>query len=171
MEPVTWGFIGTLFGAFIGAAASVLTTYIAAQNTRQMKKDEMDLERQESSRKFQLNNFTELQNALAEFLGLTHKVHLEVGRATIENKSLEDVLINLDEKLNQDILRMHRQLSILNARILDDKLRENVESLRQEMFNTQMAQNYDQSLSSMNKAKEKYAEVIKEIGVHFRAYQ
>lgn len=39
MEPLTWGFIGTLIGAIVGASASIFTTYINARNSSKIQEN------------------------------------------------------------------------------------------------------------------------------------
>ncbi|OXA93799.1 hypothetical protein [Flavobacterium hercynium] len=69
MDPLTWGFIGTLIGTVVGASATILTTII---NTRNVSRKQNKLEiykRQEIFREFQRDNYLKIQKAPIKPLG------------------------------------------------------------------------------------------------------
>ena len=77
MEPVTWGFLGTIVGTIVGASASIITTLITGRYSIKLQKDAISHERNERAREFQRNNLLELQNVLSSHMRLVTRAHLE----------------------------------------------------------------------------------------------
>ena len=77
MEPLTWGFIGTLVGTLVGAAASIITTHINARNAIKIQNDLENYKRQEIFREFQRDNYLKLQETFLKALRLVSLLHLE----------------------------------------------------------------------------------------------
>ena len=64
MNPESWGFIGTLIGAIVGASASILTTKINSKNAIKIQEEIERNTRKERFRNFQRDNILELQETL-----------------------------------------------------------------------------------------------------------
>jgi hypothetical protein len=109
MDAATWGFIGTLAGAVIGATASICTTLVSSWNASRLQQNADYLERIERARAFQRDNLLALQDSLQDAMRLAARAHLEDAVAANFGKSM------LSEEVNQNILLSNRKLSILTA--------------------------------------------------------
>jgi gas vesicle protein len=167
MEPVTWGFIGTLVGAVVGASASIFTTLITGWNSRKLQKEAAVFERSERAREFQRNNLLELQDALTSGMRLIGRAHLEDVESF--RKSKDDARRTfLTEELNQELLISSRNLAILTERIADDSLRESIKALRGEMTNVLMAKSASESDQSIQQVSSTFEKTMENLGVVLR---
>lgn len=133
MDAATWGFIGTLAGAVIGATASICATLVSSWNASRLQRNADYLERIERARAFQRDNILELQDSLQDAMRLIGCAHLEDVAAANWGKSM------LSEEVNQSILLTNRKLSILTERVADDKLRSELKQVREKMTNCLLA--------------------------------
>lgn len=77
MDPLTWGFIGTLIGTVVGASASIFTTII---NARTVSKNQNKLEiykREEIFREFQRDNYLKIQESTYKAHRLVSLLHVQ----------------------------------------------------------------------------------------------
>ena len=163
MEPVTWGFLGTLAGVIVGAAASIGTTYITTRNSRLLQQDAASLERKEQAREFQRQNLIELQESLFNCMRLTGKAHLEDLESF--RKSTNDGRSSLlTEELSQELMMSNRQIAILTERVADQKLRNSIQELRKNMTNVLMAKTEQGSYSELQVASNSFDEIMKNLG-------
>ena len=70
MEPATWGAIGALIGTVVGAAASVVTAYIATRHAASLQAADDQARRRDQGRAFQRDTLLALQEALSDLLRL-----------------------------------------------------------------------------------------------------
>ncbi len=75
MDPLTWGFIGTIIGAMVGASASIITTLINVQNSIKNQTNLEKYKRQEVFREFQRNNYLKIQEIFPSALRFAFKLH------------------------------------------------------------------------------------------------
>ena len=167
MEPVTWGFIGTLAGAIVGASASIATTYITARNSRLLQEGAASLERSERAREFQRNNLIELQDTLFSGMRLIGRSHLE-DVESFRKDGNEGRSSMLSEELNQELMMSSRKLAILTERIADQSLRERINALRTEMTDVLMAKTESESFSAIKTASGTFEKTMENIGVVLR---
>lgn len=167
MEPVTWGFIGTLAGAIVGASASIATTYITTRNSRLLQEGAASLERSERAREFQRNNLIELQDTLCSGMRLIGQCHLEDVESyrTDGNEGRSPML---SEELNQELMISSRKLAILTERIADQSLRERINILRAEMTGVQRAKTEEESFFALKTASDKFEKTMENLGVVLR---
>ena len=168
MEPVTWGFIGTLVGTIVGASASIATTFITTSNSRKLKQDAASLERSERARDFQRNNLLELQEALSIGMRLIGRAHLEDINSLrkSENEGRNSLL---SEELNLDLMISSRKLAILTERIADQSLRDSIKKLRTEMTNVLMAKTEGESLETLQWASSTFEQTMEKLGIILRS--
>ncbi len=168
MEPVTWGFVGTIVGTIVGASASIIATFIAASNSRKLQQEASSLERKERARDFQRNNLLELQEALLNSIRLTGRAHLEDVESfrKVENKGKRPIL---SPELNQDILVSNKKLIMLTERIADQSLRESIKSLRSGMTNVIMAKTEDESYTVLQIAASLFEKTMENLGAVLRS--
>lgn len=162
MEPVTWGFIGTLLGAVAGASASILTTLITQKNLRNIKGDEVKFMREEQSRKFQCENLLKVQESIATTMRLIARAHLE-DMSHYRNKSAVEPSI-LSEPLNSEILIAIRELSIFSERIANDGLRKNIKELMTMMNSVLLANSSEESLGAIGELSFAFDDCMVKIG-------
>ncbi len=167
MEPVAWGFIGTLVGAIVGASASIITTTITERNSRILQQDASSIERKEKSREFQRSNLLDLQEALSHGMRLVTRAHLESIRY-FRSHGEDGQLPLLTEELDQELLISNRTLAILSERIADDLLREGIKKLRREMTNAVMARSETESDAALERASFMFGETMEDLGVVLR---
>ena len=147
MEPVTWGFIGTIVGTIVGASASITTTLITGRYSRKLQQDAISHERSERAREFQRNNLLELQEAISSHMRLTTRAHLEYIKSYRDSSNQRKRPL-LSDELDQELGLSNRRLTILTERVADDPLRESIKALSTEMFKVMMTK----SESEINEA-------------------
>lgn len=121
MEPMTWAFIGTLFGAIIGVTSSILAAYLNTRNNAKIQLNAIASQRNDRLREAQGKYLMELQETLADLMrGLTERI--------------------LDDSLRKSINEAHQtmnQISLANARAESqqalDKARSSYKTLAIEM--------------------------------------
>ncbi|MEX1201370.1 MAG: hypothetical protein WEB02_11325 [Methylophaga sp.] len=128
MDPATYGLISTLVGVIVGAAASIVTTIITSRNNLKLQKDGDDLQRVERARAFQRNTLLELQeNLQASMRNIGEMHHHDVVSFRKSGEWQKSLLGN---ELNERVLKVNQNLSLLTERIADDDLRNKVKVFR-----------------------------------------
>ncbi|EKY4875663.1 hypothetical protein [Vibrio alginolyticus] len=159
MESLSWGFIGTIIGAVVGASASIFTSVIMASNARKLQLSAVSLERSEKAREFQRDNLLELQEALSYGMRLIGRAHL-YDMEHFQKASENERVVLLPEELDQEIYNSSRQLSILTERIVNESLRKSIKRLRSLMTEVLMTRTEKDSLASINNAQTAYEDVM-----------
>ena len=168
MDAATWGFIGTLVGAVVGASASILTTLISSRNSARLQEEADTLERLERVREFQRNNLLELQDSLSQNMRLIGRVHLEDVESF--QKSSSDLRSSfLSEELNQELMVSNHKVALLTERIADDTLRENLKELRHKMTDVLMAKSETESREMLKIASTRFEQFMVQLGVVLRS--
>jgi hypothetical protein len=167
VEPVTWGFLGTIVGTLAGASASILTTIIAEGNRHRIKSDEAAFIREEKTREFQCNNLLKLQDVISSTMRLVARAHLE-DISNFRERRLESTAPMLSKELNNEILSSNRELAMLSERISDDQLRENIKLLRAKMTTVLIAKNEKESYDAFRNASSSCDESMADIGIVLR---
>jgi gas vesicle protein len=141
MSPESWGFIGTLFGAIVGASASILTTRINSKNAIRIQENIERNARRERYREFQRNNLLELQEKLAYAMRLVTKAHLE----DLDNfeKSNSWKSSRLSPALDEEIGNCFRELSIKTERVGENEIRDEIINLRKSMADLLLERTYE----------------------------
>lgn len=163
MEPVTWGFIGTITGTIAGASASIVTTLITQNNVRRIKKEESLFVREQSNREFQFNNLLKVQDALYSGIRLVARAHLQ-DMENHNRDSASSTMSLLSDELDNEILLSNKELSILSERIANKDLRHNIKSLREKMTSVLMARTAKESKKRMTSVSLLFDESMAEVG-------
>ncbi|TAI48885.1 hypothetical protein [Flagellimonas allohymeniacidonis] len=166
MDPITWGFIGTLIGTIVGASASIVTTRINSKNAIRIQEGIERNAREERFRKFQRDNFLELQEKLSDGMRLIAKafvVDLEHYKNTNDWASS-----TLSSELNNEISDCFREVSIRTERIDDDKLREEVRQFRIKMTQCLIAKSYESGKERMADLTKRFDEKMPKLGAALR---
>lgn len=141
MSPESWGFIGTLVGAIVGASVSILTTRINSKNAIQIQEDIEKNARRERYREFQRNNLLELQEKLAWAMRLVTKAYLEDLDNYEKSNNWKSSL--LSPALDEEIGNCFRELSIKTERIGENEIRNEIINLRKSMADLLMERTYE----------------------------
>ena len=168
MDAATWGFIGTVVGAVVGASASILATLLNSRNSAQLQQNADTLERMERAREFQRNNLLELQDSLSQNMRLIARAHLEDVESY--RKSSTGGRSNLlSEELNQELMLSSRKVSLLTERIADNSLRDNLKDLKQNMTDVLMAKSETESRELIRSASSGFEQFMVQLGVVLRS--
>ena len=167
MEPVTWGFIGTLAGAVVGASVSTITTIITARNSRMLQQDAKSFERKEKAREFQRNNLIDLQEAITVEMRLIGRAHIEDMESFRKNANGGRIIL-LSEELNLELRNNSARLTILTERVASDSFRQNIKALRNNMTNVLLAKSENESLAAIQLVSNKFQETMEDLGVMLR---
>jgi len=167
MDAATWGFVGTVVGAVVGASASILTTLISERNSARLQNNADTLERLERAREFQRNNLLEIQDSLAKNMRLVGRAHLEDVESYRKDGS-EGRSNFLSEELDQELMLSSRKLAILTERIADDALRNNLKELRQKMTDVLMAKSEIESSEILQIVSTGFEQFMQQLGVVLR---
>jgi len=168
MEAATWGFIGTVLGAVVGASASILTTLISGRNSARLQEKADTLQRLERAREFQRNNLLELQDSLSQQMRMIGRAHLEDVEYFRKSGSGERSNL-LSVELDQELMLSSRRVAILTERIYDDSLRDNLKELRQNMTNVLMAKSKNESREMLQQASDRFEQFMEQLGVVLRS--
>jgi len=168
MEPVTWGFIGTIVGTIVGASVSIITTLITGRYSRKLQQDAISHERSERAREFQRNNLLELQDVLSSHMRLVARAHLEDIKS-FRDSSNESQRPLLSDELDQELSLSNRRLTILTERVADDPLRENIKALSSEMFSVIIAKSKSESNEAIQKLAFMFKNTMESLGFVLRA--
>lgn len=166
MNPESWGFIGTLVGAAVGATASILTTRINSKNAVRIQQDLEQNKRNERFREFQRDNLIKLQDEIANCINLMVKAHIEDLEYFKNNNDWQSTA--LSEELNKQLTQAIRQFSIIIERIDDDRLRGKLYDFRKSINKSLVSKNYDKSLSNINDISKSFNGLMQEIGEELR---
>lgn len=158
MESAIWG----LFGVIIGALSSIITTHLNNRNNINIQRSNEKFKRTEQFRDFQRENLLKLQEKISDMIRLVGRAHFE---DTINYKKTNNWQSNLlGAQLDNEINVALRQLSIKAERIDNDKLRNEVKSLKRKMDGCLLAKNYESSISLIESLVIDYTELSSNLG-------
>lgn len=167
MNPLTWGFLGTLIGTIVGASASILTTLI---NSRNHSKNIRNLEiykRQEIFREFQRDNYLKIQETIYKTFRLATLLHLEdienLKKTGMWQKSL------LNSKNDNGLMIALKDLSIYLERIQNDDAREELRTLIEKISSTSKTSSKTESEAIMfDIATNHFDKTMANLGIELR---
>jgi hypothetical protein len=167
MNPESWGFIGTLIGAIVGASASILTTKINSKNAIRIQEETEKNARKERFRNFQRDNLLELQEILSLTFRLIAKAHLQ----DLENykKGTNWTESKLNTELDNEIADSFRELSIKTERIDNDELRNEISKLRRKMTECLTADSYEAGQGKLISLIKKFDTEMPKLGKELRS--
>lgn len=145
MESAIWGLIGTA----IGAAASLLTTFITNRHSEVMSVKARSEERLQRFRDFQRETLLELQTALNEVARTTFLVHLEDTKSYVSSQ--EWGTGQVPPKLDEECLVARTRVMIFAERVADEAVRKTVKALMEEVGLFISTQSKLEADSSLNK--------------------
>ena len=167
MNPESWGFIGTLLGAIVGASASIFTTRINSKNAIRIQSNLDKYKREEKFRDFQRENLLKTQEKLYESFRLVGMAHLEDLKNYMETNKWE--ISPLNPKFENDLANTFRQIAILTERIDNNDLRAELGEIRKLMTKCLVVTTHSDSQKMMMKLSDQFDDLMKKLGVILRS--
>jgi hypothetical protein len=164
MDSAIWVFIG----AIVGAATSLLTTYINNRHAVRLQKETDVFKRSERAKEFQMNNLLELQESLLQHMRLVNSEHLEYMESLKKEGDWKRSDL-LSKELDQEIMLSNRRLFILTERIKDNALRNNLDELHQKMNKISFAKSVTESIEILQTAATYFEQFMTQLGVVLRS--
>lgn len=163
MEAAAWGFIGTV----VGALASVGTTLLTARHSNSIRKESVQLEREEKFRVFQRDTLLELQDALHDVMRLNGKaLHLDT-EAHMGGAEWGKTL--LPEALNEDLRVARRRLGLVVERVGDDGMRAEIKAINLKLTHSTIARSRSDADRAFNEATAQYVAAMEHLGTLLRS--
>lgn len=166
MDPLTWGFIGTLIGTIVGASTSIVTTIL---NSKYASKNQSRLEgykRQEIFREFQRENYFKLQENMHKALRLTSLLHIEDMQNFKDTGKWQQGSLNRENDI--DLMHTFRDLSIYIERIQNENVREEIRVLINKISQVCNTSSLSESNRLLNEISFDFKEVMKRLGIELR---
>lgn len=168
MQPASWGFIGTLLGAVVGASASVLTTAINTRNAVRLNKMNNDLERAERARGFQRETLLSMQEVVQDLMRLMARMHIADLRAFRQSGQWRQN--RFDDDLNDASMLANRKMTALVERISDDLLRDVLKNLHNEIAAVEQAESAEQAQHAFHAVAPGFEAAMVQLGTKLRTY-
>jgi hypothetical protein len=169
MDPVAWGFIGTIAGALVGSLSSIAITWLTGANARKLQEHSDSLSRLERFRDFQRTTLLELQEALSLHMRLMGRAHME-DLASYRKDPRPEKWPRLSDALDQEITASNRRISLLTERIAADALRKRINDLRPIMTAIVVARSAEQSHDALDACAAPFESAMEELGIVLRSY-
>jgi gas vesicle protein len=168
LEAAAWGFVGTLIGAVVGAATSVLTTNINSRNAYNIHSLKNDQERTERARVFQREALLTTQDIVQEMMRLMARAHQVDNAAFRESQQWGRNM--LEDGLSESIRIANQKMTAMVERISDDSLRASLKSLHSLCNNVLAAESPEESRELFNVVSEYFTEVMAQLGIALRSH-
>jgi len=162
IESALWGMVGT----FIGAAASIATTWISTNNAQLLHEKKWKDERQTAMQDFQRETLIDIQESLHDLFRRIYQAYIEDCTALRSGVAWGKNEISPD--LDQDILLLTRKVSILTERISDDELRALIKTfvmVARSVLQTESKKDSDSLLADMS---QQFEQCVVQIGTVLR---
>ncbi|MGL6006381.1 hypothetical protein [Aeromonas sobria] len=162
MDASTWGFIGAITGTLVGASASIITTIITSNNAVHLQQETDIQERMERARSFQRETLLTIQEILNDALRLMIQAHME--HLDANGKGISWGEYYLPDDIDENYRITNRKLAILNERIADDLLRNELNELRDNITRVSFAGSYHEARALINSAHSDADTFLKHVG-------
>lgn len=166
MDESTWGFIGVLAGAIVGASASIVTTILTSNNAVRLQQNTDSQEQIERARTFQRETLLAVQNSLNDALHLMMKIYLaDLGandKGAVWRKS------HIDKDIDERNRVINSNLAVLTERIADDSLREELNRLRYNIAKASLAASREEAEAVVTNTFDQAEPFIKHLGIVLR---
>jgi DNA phosphorothioation-dependent restriction protein DptG len=166
MNPESWGFIGTLVGAIVGASASIFTTRINSDNAIQIQKNIEKSARKERYREFQRDNFLELQEKLSNGMRLVCRAFFEDFENYKKTNNWKTSM--LPHELDQEIGNCFRELSLKTERVDENELRNEIISLKNNMADFLLVKTSESAERKLRELTDTFQKVMPKLGKALR---
>ena len=167
MEPLLWGFIGTITGAIVGSSTSIATTLITTRNSSRIQHNLKEYERSERARDFQRITLLAIQEVFTSGIRLITRAHMEDLKSFRKRVDVNSGHL-LSEDLNNELMMSNKDITVLKERISDTNLRESIKILQNEMNNVLTARDEDESIYLLDRAILEFQNTMEKLGVVLR---
>lgn len=167
MDATTWGFIGTVIGAIVGASASVLTTTINSRSAFNLHKVGDELDRAERSRAFQRETLLNVQETVQDLMRLMARAHFADKVAFRENGEWRQNM--LGNELDESLLLANRKMTAFVERIADDSLREALIDLHGQITQVYQSDSLRDAEIAFRRVGPNFVAVMRRLGGALRA--
>lgn len=168
MEAASWGFIGTLVGAVVGASASVITTTINSRNAVRLHRMNSELERDERARAFQRETLLSTQEVIQDLMRLMARAHIADTEAFRQSGQWGRNM--LEEDLNEASLLANRKMTALVERVSDDSLRNMLKALHGDVSNVGQSRSREEAEFAFNAVAPSFEAVMIQLGTKLRTF-
>jgi hypothetical protein len=162
MDPATYGFIGALVGAIVGASASIGTTFISSWNSSRLQMKADNFQRIERARIFQRDTLLKIQESIQDAMRNAGQMHHQDVLAHREGGVWQKSL--LGEELNNKVLNVNRELSLLTERVSNDELRDNIKLFRNKLSDCLFTASEDKGGFKFKQATDSWTPLMEHIG-------
>jgi len=166
MEPAAWGFIGSLFGAVVGASASVLTTAINARHSLKLQATGKEWEKAAKFSSFQHETLLTAQSAVQNLTRLMAKAYLQDRKSYAATGKWSRG--SLGEELNEELGEANRLLSSMVERVADNELRGKIKQIHASITDICLATSPEDARAKFLKIGEEYDELMQHLGSTLR---
>ena len=132
MDPLTWGFIGTLIGTVVGASASIFTTIINASTVSKNQNKLEIYKREEIFREFQRDNYLKIQESTYKAHRLVSLLHVQDMQNLKDSGQWQQGILNAEN--SNELLYTVQDLMMYLERIQNEKVREEIRNLTGKML-------------------------------------
>lgn len=168
MEAAAWGFVGTVIGAIVGAATSVVTTTINSRNAYNIHSSKHDQERAERARTFQRETLLATQDAIQEMMRLMARAHIVDNAAFRETQQWGRNMLGDD--LSESARLANQKMTALVERISDDALRVSLKRLHGLCNAVLSAESPAEARKFFDATGALFTEVMAELGTALRSH-
>lgn len=166
MEPAAWGFIGSLFGAVVGASASVLTTAINTRHSFKLQAASKEWEKAAKFSSYQHETLLAVQSAVQNLTRVAAKAHSQDRRSYAQTGKWAQG--TLGKELNEELGEANRVLSTIVERVADNELRGKVKQLHGTITDVCLAVSHEDAYAKFLKTGREYDEVMQHLGSTLR---
>lgn len=166
MDPLTWGFIGTLIGTVVGASASILTTIINGRNASRNQNKLEIYKRQEIFREFQRDNYLKIQESTYKALRLVALLHIQDMKNLKDSGKWQQGL--WDTKNAEDLMYTVRDIVMYLERIQNEKVREEIRKLTSKMMKVSQSSGLQESNDLLAEINLDISNAMKILGTELR---
>lgn len=160
------GGIAGLFGALVGAGASIATTFLTNRHAVGLQSSANTIERQEKARAFQRETLLACQEAMRKNARLTGRAFYEEVMALHNGTPWRKHMFG--EPLNTEMAESRGSLGMLVERIADDKLRKELKVVAKLMGDVQFSASKEEAENSLFAAVERTEKVTELLGTVLR---
>lgn len=166
MDPLTWGFIGTLIGTAVGASASIFTTVINARNVSRNQNRLEIYKRQEIFREFQRDNYLKIQENTYKAQRLVSLLYVQDLQNLKDSGQWQQGILNAEN--SNELLFTVQDIVMYLERIQHEKLREEIRKLTGKMFKVSHSLDWKESNELLAEINVDISNAMKILGTELR---
>lgn len=167
MEQALIPFLSTLFGAIIGASASIVTTYLSSRSQLSIQKNNDTFQREERMRGFQRDTLIQIQDQFMNLMRLSGETYSYLRQKETETNKWGETL--LPDSLSNELRLVNANLTLLFERISNDSLRDELKSVRTQFGQLILATSKQEADHIMSNAVNQSLKLMQQVGKELRA--